>query len=62
MVILTKRIGIEQVFKKIKIRLIKIYFSIFYIEYETEIINNELYVFENNILYDKLIYTTKKGR
>lgn len=49
-------------FKKIKIRLIKIYFSIFYIEYETEIINNELYVFENNILYDKLIYTTKKGR
>ena len=49
-------------FKKIKIKLIKIYFNIFYIEYETDIINNELYVFENNILYDKLIYTTKKGR
>lgn len=62
MVILIKKIGDNQVFKKIKIKLIKIYFNIFYIEYETDIINNELYVFENNILYDKLIYTTKKGR
>ena len=48
-------------FKKIKIRLIKIYFNVFHIEYETEIINNELYVYENNILYEKLIYTSKKG-
>ena len=49
-------------FKKIKIRLIKIYFNVFYhFVYETEIINNELYVYENNILYEKLIYTSKKG-
>ena len=52
---------VANVFKKIKIRLIKIYFNVFYIEYETEIINNELYVYENHILYEKLIYTSKKG-
>ena len=48
-------------FKKIRIRLIKIYFNVFYFEYETEMIDNELYVYENHILCDKLIYTTKKG-
>ena len=55
------KIEVTEKLRKIKIRLIKIYFNVFYFEYETEIIDNELYVYENHILYDKLIYTSKKG-
>ena len=55
------KIKVANILRKIKIRLIKIYFNVFYFEYETEMIDNELYVYENHILYDKLIYTSKKG-
>lgn len=47
--------------KSIKIKLIKIFFNFYFPEYDCETIDNELYVINNHILYDELIYTTRRS-
>ncbi len=47
--------------KRIKIKILKLYFELKDYRYYSDIIDNELYIFEWHIYYeDRLIYTTKK--
>lgn len=41
----------------LKIKLISLYYKIFYPEYENEVINDTLYIYINRPFYDELIFS-----
>ena len=52
---------VHALLKRIKIKVLKLYFELKNYRYYSDIVDNELYILEWHVYYDdRLIYTTKK--
>lgn len=52
---------VHDLLKRIKVKILKLYFELKDCRYYSDIVDNELYILEWHVYYDdRLIYTTKK--